>query len=70
MKQMKLTQMRKRAELRAENMKFMQALAKSKERATRQTERHYLNQPLMKHISPQMKDSVLSRRGTLDNLLA
>ena len=70
MKQLKLTQMRKRAEIKAENMKFMQALAKSKERATRQTERHYLNQLLMKQISPQIRESVIRRRGTLDNFLA
>lgn len=69
MRQLKLTQMRKRADVRSENIKYMQAVRKNKERATRQTERHYLNQVLLQQLTPQLRQTVLRRKFDLDGFL-
>ena len=44
-------------------------LRKNKERATRQTERHYLNQVLLQQLTPQLRQTVLRRKFDLDGFL-
>ena len=61
--------MRKRAETRAENHKYMLSLQKARNRATQQTERHYLNSILFQQISPQLRRLAMRRKGELDNFL-
>ena len=62
MKQIKLTTMRKRAEIRSANLAYTTALHRSKNRATMETERHYLNTLLFQGISPQLRTQVLRRK--------
>ena len=65
----KPTAMRKRYEARQENIRFMRAVRRGKERATARTEERVMHTLLYAQITPGLRDRVLARQRDLSQKL-
>ena len=61
--------MRKRYEARQENIRFMKAVRKGKERATIRTEERVMHSLLYQQITPGLRERVLARQRDLSQKL-
>ena len=62
--------MRKRHEGREENIRFMRAVRRAKDRATARTEHHVIHSLLYQGITPGLRERVLARQRDLSVNLA
>ena len=65
----RITAIRKKAETRLENVRFMQAVQRSKDRATLRTEHAVLHSLIYQQISPGLRERVIGRQKQIQGLL-
>ena len=69
MRKLSPTAMRKRYEARQENIRFMRAVRRGKERATARTEERVMHSLLYSQITPGLRARVLARQRDLSQKL-
>ena len=69
MKVKRITAIRKKAETRLENVRFMQAVQRSKDGATLRTEHDVLHNLLYQQIFPGLRERVVGRQKQIQGLL-
>ena len=70
MRSQKITAIRKRAEVRIENVRFQKKLRAAKERASMRTEQAAIHNLLYQQISPALRERVLKKSVDLARNLA
>ena len=69
MKSKRITAIRKKAETRVENVRFMQAVQRSRDRAALRTEHAVLHGLIYQQISPALRERVMDRQKQIQGLL-
>ena len=69
MRKLSPTAFRKKHEARNENIRFMRAVRRGKERATARTEERVMHTLLFSQITPGLRDRVLARQRDLSQKL-
>ena len=70
MRTKRITAIRKRAETRIENVRFMQAVQRAKDRATLKTEHAVLHGLIYQQITPGLRERVLGRSKQVESMLS
>ena len=66
---MKINAIRKKAEMRLENVRFMRKVRMAKERAALRTEHAVLHNLIYQQIAPGLRERVMSRGNDINTLL-
>ena len=69
MKGKRIATIRKKAETRLENVRFMQAVQRSRDRAALMTEHAVLHGLIYQQISPALRERVMGRQKQIQGLL-
>ena len=69
MRTKRITAIRKKAETRIENVRFMQAVQRSRARAALKTEHAVLHNLIYQQISPGLRDRVVGRKQQIEGML-
>ena len=69
MRTKRITAIRKKAETRIENVRFMQAVQRSRARAALKTEHAVLHNLIYQQISPGLRERVVGRKHQIEGML-
>ena len=69
MRTKRINAIRKKAETRIENVRFMQAVQRSRDRAALKTEHAVLHGLIYQQISPGLRERVMGRKQQIEGML-